>query len=87
MTSETASIEVPLSVLEAMACNLPVITTRYAGLSTMFNSEGDGLFFVDKLKDLSNKVEKVKRSCHSETRRRTEPYSWGEVAQRILELV
>jgi len=87
VTSETASIEVPLSVLEAMACNLPVITTRYAGLSTMFNSEGDGLFFVDKLKDLSNKVEKVKRSCHSETRRRTEPYSWGEVAQRILELV
>ena len=75
VTSETASIEVPLSVLEAMACNLPVVTTGYGGLSTMFNGEGNGLFFVEKLEDLSNKVEKVKKFNHSETRRMTEPYS------------
>jgi len=87
VTSETASIEVPLSVLEAMACNLPVVTTRYGGLSTMFNGEGNELFFVEKLKDLSNKVEKVKKFNHSETRRMIEPYSWGEVAKRILELL
>jgi len=87
VTSETASIEVPLSVLEAMACNLPVVTTRYGGLSTMFNGEGNELFFVEKLKDLSNKVEKVKKFNYSETRRMIEPYSWGEVAKRILELL
>ena len=46
VTSNTASIEVPLSVLETMACNLPVVTTRYGGwVPTMFNSEDNGLFF------------------------------------------
>jgi len=87
VVSETASIEVPLSVLEAMACNLPVVTTRYGGLPTMFNSEDNGLFFLNKLKDLSNKVEKVKQLNHCETRRMVEPYSWREVAKRILELL
>ncbi len=53
----------------------------------MFNSEGNGLFFVDKLKDLSNKVEKVKKLNHCETRKMAEPYSWGEVAKRVLELL
>ena len=87
VVSKTASIEVPLSVLEAMACNLPVVTTRYGGLPTMFNSGDNGLFFLDKLKDLSHKVEKVKQLNHYETRRMVEPYSWREVAKRILELV
>ncbi|MBA7685613.1 D-inositol-3-phosphate glycosyltransferase [subsurface metagenome] len=87
VVSERASIEVPLSVLEAMACNLPVVATRYGGLPIMFNSEDNGLFFLDKLKDLSNKVEKVKQLNHCETQRMVEPYSWREVAKRILELV
>ena len=53
----------------------------------MFNSEPNGLSFVNKLKDLSNKVEKVKKLNHCETRKIVERYSWGEVAQRILELL
>ena len=87
VVSETASIEVPLSVLEAMACNLPVVTTRYGGLPTMFDSQDNGLFFLDKLKNLSSKVEKAKQLNHYETRRMVEPYSWREVAKGILELI
>jgi len=84
VTSETASIEVALSVLEAMACNLPVVTTRYGGLTTLFNSEGRGLLFVDKLSDLSDKVEKANELNHCETRRIVEPYAWENVAKNIL---
>jgi len=87
VVSETASIEIPLSVLEAMACNLFVVTTRYGGLPTMFNSEGNGLFFVNKLEDLSYEIDKVKQLNHCETRKMIEPYSWERVAKKILELL
>ena len=33
---EKACIESPLSVLEAMACNLPVVTTRFGALASIF---------------------------------------------------
>jgi len=87
VTSETASIEIPLSVLEAMACNLPIITTRYGGLPTVFNSEGTGFFFVNDLNNLSDKIEEVKKINSCETRRMVEPYSWGTIAKRVLDLV
>ena len=46
------SIEIPLSVLEAMSCNLPVITTRYGALGRVLE-EGDGLFFIEREEQLS----------------------------------
>lgn len=84
VTSNTASIEVPLSVLEAMACNLPVATTRYGGLSPMFNDEHNGLFFVDESNDLSDKVKEARKLNHCETRIIVEPYAWENVAKNIL---
>lgn len=87
VTSETASIEIPLSVLEAMACNLPIITTRYGGLHSIFSSEGKGFFYVNDLNNLSDKINEVKKINYCETRRMVEPYSWGTIAKRVLDLV
>jgi glycosyltransferase involved in cell wall biosynthesis len=41
------AIDIPLSVLEAMACDLPVVTTRFGGLQDLF-APGHGLFYVEK---------------------------------------
>lgn len=42
---EYGSVEIPLSVLEAMACGTPVVSTRFGGLPELFE-EGPGLAYA-----------------------------------------
>lgn len=44
-------IDVPLSVLEAASCNLPIVTTEYGELASFKNQ--DGFLFIDDLSPLS----------------------------------
>ncbi len=53
------AVEIPLSVLEAMSCNLPVITTEYGGLKDIFQ-EGGGLFFVKHESEYAQSLKIVK---------------------------
>ena len=57
-----SSITMPLSVLEAMACNLPVITQRFEGLVQAF-VPGNGLQFFDGADDLPGRVETALQQC------------------------
>ena len=43
---EHGSVEIPLSVLEAMACDTPVVSTRFGGLPELFE-EGESVAYVD----------------------------------------
>ena len=83
--SDRASIEVPLSVLEAMACNLPVVATRLGGLTDLFQ-EGEGLLFATGDRELLSALERARseNSCH--TREKVAPYSWQAVAERVIAL-
>jgi glycosyltransferase involved in cell wall biosynthesis len=79
------SIEVPLSVLEAMASNLPVISTKFCGLPRMFK-EGDGLFFVDNRNEIPKLVGDIIDGniiYNLDTRSKVLPYSWENIS-RIL---
>jgi glycosyltransferase involved in cell wall biosynthesis len=82
--SSQACIGVPLSVLEAMACNIPVVSVRYGSLPRMFE-EGNGLIFADSPDELMAGITKVRslESCH--TREKVIPYSWQAIAKFILE--
>jgi len=77
-------IDMPLSVLEAMATNLPVITTKFPSLSRVFSEDNgycyfDGTFAGFKEKEtqllgLTNNREKVSK------------YDWGSVASDLINI-
>lgn len=80
---EFHGIEIPLSVLEAMSCNLPVISTRYGALERIFQ-EGNGLFFIDNQENISDIISKIKNTnIKIETRKKTESLSWKNIAEKI----
>lgn len=79
------SIEMPLSVLEAMSCNLPVISTRFGALNRVFE-EGDGLIFADKEEDFLQGIEKIKNdNIEIRTREKVLALSWENIVKRLEE--
>jgi glycosyltransferase involved in cell wall biosynthesis len=75
-------IDFPLSILEAMSCNLPIITTKYGALPKIF-SEVEGLFFADTEWEFSNALEEVKNGIQVKTREKIKPYSWKNIAKKL----
>jgi glycosyltransferase involved in cell wall biosynthesis len=84
--SSAASIEIPLSVLEAMATNLPVVSTKFGGLPRIFK-EGEGFFYAENCDEFLVKIVNIKKITRIKTREMALPYSWDNVAKGILEAI
>jgi glycosyltransferase involved in cell wall biosynthesis len=77
------SLSMPLSVLEAMACNLPVVSTRFKGLETAF-CEGNGLKFINSPDDVAPAIgEMLNFSKRIQTRDQVQSFSWNKIASRL----
>ena len=81
---ETSAIDVPLSVLEAMACDLPVVTTRFGGLPGLFAS-ARGLRYVGRPEQIVEAVESLRGMTGPGTRRLVEPFAWSRVVDEMLQ--
>lgn len=82
VTDTTNSIQVPLSVFEAMGCNCPVVATRFGGLTDCF-SAGDGLRYVD---DIGNVTEADLEFERVDTRSKVETYSWAGIGRQVSDI-
>jgi len=79
---EFSSIEIPLSVLEAMACNLSVISTKFGGLTDIIE-EGNGFHYFDEFDEVRKKIEKVKNAAEPKTREKALLFSWENIASEL----
>ncbi len=75
------SIEMPLSVLEAMSCNLPVITNKFGALPRVFE-EGDGFYFTRGEDDFTRRLQESKM-VKAKTREKVLPYSWENITRKL----
>ena len=73
------SILTPLSVMEAMSCNLPVITRNFDGLTRIF-SEGHGLMYAEHDMDFIHAIDRIKKGMEAKTREMVLAYSWTNIA-------
>jgi glycosyltransferase involved in cell wall biosynthesis len=81
--SEGACIEIPLSIFEAMACNLSVVSTKFGGLPE-FICQQDGFHYVEDVREITPMVDKLKNMPQSQTRTIAEQYSWEHVVKRMI---
>jgi len=80
------AIEIPLSVLEAMATNLPVVTTAFGGIPDLFR-EGEGLFVCRSETECMEKFARAMALDVAATRNLVEELTWGTVADEILKAI
>lgn len=77
--SFTGAMEFPLSIFEAMSCNLPIITTNFGGLDTYISESDDFKYYNNEI-ELSQKVDLLYETNECQNRKIIlKNYSWDKV--------
>lgn len=82
VSEPTGAVEFPLSVIEACACNLPVLTTRFGSLPAMIG-EGDGLRYFGREEEIAPSLAAL-RGEEAATAAKVAGFGWNAVLERYL---
>lgn len=83
VSQSTSAIDAPLSVLEAMACNIPIVTTRFGALPGLF-AGGKGFYYAESEEDMLRLVKEAAGEQECATAAQVSAFSWDNVAAKIL---
>ena len=78
----TGALEFPLSVIEACACNLPVLTTRFGALPEVLE-DGNGLEWFSGVAEIPGKINMLRNSV-PDTAAKVADLSWERMFDRYL---
>lgn len=84
--SKTGCIEIPLSIFEAIACNMPVVTTRFGPLEKMIPQRVDFRYSNNKNEIVKN-IEEIKKIKKIDTKSIAKKYTWDNVAEKAISIV
>ena len=82
----SSAIDLPLSVFEAMACDLPIVTTRFGGLPDLF-AEAPGFRYLSDPFDAAEWRKTVSEALQEDpgnNRRKVLPYTWRKLMTAAL---
>jgi len=82
VTELEGAMEIPLSVLEAMAVNLPIITTKFGRLPELFD-EDSYYRYVNSSSDIVSSL-KTDFGNHCVNRKKVSDFSWEQTAAKLI---
>ncbi len=77
-------VDVPLSVLEAASCNIPVVTTQYGELKAL--NASDSMIFVNDTDEIADELRKAFECNSVDNRANIKTYDWDKAVNNISTL-
>lgn len=79
------SIDIPLSILESLACGLPVISTRFGGIKELLHG-CRGIIIINNIEDIPEKISLIKKNNLKSASSNTVVLDWKKIGENLTNI-